>query len=358
MKSVLSISLTFAALTLTSASPMNFKRASATQGPIAIPLKRLNIGAPDAESGFKALAVDPVSLHSQTDQGSQDTWVVSPACTSIACQGRAPFNPATSSSVEKEFWNFAYTFGEGDIVSGDIYTDVVTVSGSTVAHQSFGVATSLLTPHSVIHGDGILGLPATDRSNPSFLDSFFDNAFEGGSLTEYIFSLYLPKNGAGELLLGGFNATKFTGSLTYLPVEPHSLWQVALDDVLYRDRSLGISLTATLSTVTSLIQLDRQSVNTLYAAIPGANRISPTRWSIPCNQVSDFTITMGGVAFKIPGPSISQGPVSVGSTQCLSAIAGGEKKGQATLGTAFLENYYTVFNKANTPFRLGFAAIV
>lgn len=67
MKSLLSISLTFAALTLTNASPMNFKRAFTNQGPIAIPLTRNNFGAPDATRGFKGLDVNPVPLNNQTD---------------------------------------------------------------------------------------------------------------------------------------------------------------------------------------------------------------------------------------------------------------------------------------------------
>lgn len=231
------------------------------------------------------------------------------------------------------------------------------MSNTAVDVQSFGVAASLLTPDSTIPGDGIMGLPATDRSNPSFFESFFDNAFQYGSLTQYIFSLYMPQNGMGELLLGGFNTTQFTGDLTYLPVGSETLWQVALDDVSYRKRSLGISLVATIATATSLIQLDRHSINTLYSAIPGANRLSPTRWSVPCNQISSFTMKLGGVKFQIPGTSISQGPISVGSTQCLSAIAGGAKTGHATLGMAFLQNYYMVFDKSTIPFRVGLGTI-
>lgn len=67
MKSLLSISLTFAALTLIIALPVKSKRASKNQGPIAIPLKRNNFGAPDAKSGFKKLAVNPAPLNNQTD---------------------------------------------------------------------------------------------------------------------------------------------------------------------------------------------------------------------------------------------------------------------------------------------------
>ncbi|KAG0200402.1 hypothetical protein BGX28_006524 [Mortierella sp. GBA30] len=377
MKSLLPISLIFAALALTSASPVNFKRASLNEGPIAIPLKRNNIGAPDNESTLKALDVDSIPLNGQIDQfsvtvsigtpptnyeliidtGSKDTWVISADCASTACQNRTLYNSTNSSTVEREYWTFASAFGDGDTVSGDVYTDTVTIFNATVARQGFGAATSLLTPNSVIRGDGVLGLPATDESNPSFFDSFFDNAFERGSLSKYIFSLYMPSVGAGELLLGDYNLTLFTGNLTYLPIGPTKLWQVTIDDLAYRNRFLSISLTATIDTATSLIQLDRQSANVLYATIPGANRLSPTRWSIPCGQVSNFTITMGGVAFNIPGSSISQGPLSPGSNQCVSAITGGQRKGHATLGMAFLENYYTVFDKSASPFRIGFGAI-
>ncbi|KAG9319154.1 hypothetical protein KVV02_004112 [Mortierella alpina] len=382
MKSLLPISLIFAALTLTMASPMNFKQASTNQGPIVIPLKRNSVGAPDAKSGFKGLVVDPVPLNNQTnnqivfysatvsigtppvnfelviDTGSQDTWVVSANCTSGACLGRTPFYPGNSSTVLEQYWNFAYTFGEGDTVSGDIYTDVVTLDNTAVTSQSFGVATSLLTPNSAIPGDGILAFPATDLSNPSFFEAYFENAYQFSNLTKYMFSLYMPRSGTGELLLGGLNDSHFTGSLTYLPVESAmTQWQVAIADVAYHKRSLGISLMATIASANSLIQLDRQSANVFYNAIPGANRVSPTRWSVPCNQIANVTMTMGGVEFQIPATSISQGPVSVGSNQCLSAIAGGAKTGQATLGMAFLENHYVVFDKSTIPFRIGLGTI-
>jgi hypothetical protein len=76
MKSLLSTSLIFAAMTLTIASPMNFKRASTNQGPIAIPLKRNNVGAPDAKSGFKGLAVNPAPLNTLIDPTNNQIFLV------------------------------------------------------------------------------------------------------------------------------------------------------------------------------------------------------------------------------------------------------------------------------------------
>ncbi|KAG0327112.1 hypothetical protein BGZ99_008327 [Dissophora globulifera] len=377
MKLTFSISLALVALAVVNASPVSVKRAeNAPQ--LTIPLKR-NVGAPrttfdkNIDELLEGEALDSIALQDQFDQfsvtvaigtppkefelivdtASQDTWVIAPECASDACKNRTVYNPDDSTSVEKEYRPFSLTFGDGGIASGDVYTDTVTVSAATVDRQSFGSATSLKTPTFDLKGDGILGLPASDRRNPSF----FDNAFEAGSVSEYIFSLYMPRKGEGELLLGGYNTTRFTGNLTYLPIAFTMLWQVTIDDMAYRNRSLGISLKTTVETATSLIRLDRKSINTLYAAIPGAKRLSPTRWTIPCDKVADFTLSMGGVAFKIPGSSITQGPLTEGSKFCLSAIAGGAKTGYASLGLAFLENYYTVFDKANTPPRIGFATI-
>ncbi|KAG0277170.1 hypothetical protein BGZ97_009947, partial [Linnemannia gamsii] len=163
----------------------------------------------------------------------------------------------------------------------------------------------------------------------------------------------MPKTGTGELLLGGVNAAKFTGDLTYLPIESGTLWQVVLADVAYHKQPLGISGIAIIASANSLIQLDQKSLSIFYSAVPGAKRLTPTRWSVPCNQIANVTMTLGGIEFEIPGTSISLGPAPAGNNQCLSAIAGGAKTGHATLGMAFLENYYMVFDKSTTPFRVG-----
>ncbi|KAF9285025.1 hypothetical protein BGZ74_001609 [Mortierella antarctica] len=330
MQSLLSILLTFAALTLIIALPVNSQHASKNQGPIAIPLKRNNVGAPDAKSGFKELALNPAPLNNQTDLVNKQIVLFSVTVSIGLARHLGSLRGLYISHLSwpDPLLPCKFFFGEGNTVAGDIYTDVVTMSNTAVDVQSFGVAESLLTPDSTIPGDGIMGLPATDRSNPSFFESFLDNAFQYGSLTQYIFSLYMPQNGMGELLLGSFNTTQFTGDLTYLPVGSETL-----------------------------IQLDRHSINTLYSAIPSANRLSPTCWLVPCNQISSFTMKLGGVKFQIPGTSISQGPVSVGSTQCLSAITGGAKTGHATLGMAFLKNYYMVFDKSTIPFHVGLGTI-
>lgn len=221
-------------------------------------------------------------------------------------------------------------------------------------NQIIGVVTSFSDPFKSLRGDGVLALPPFDIKSPSFID----NAFEEGKLPEIIFALYLPRKGEGELTMGGVNTTRYTGSLTYIPLSFPLVWQITIEDITNRGRSLGITLEAAIDTTASYIFLDKRASYNLYKTVLGAKRYTARLWTFPCNSSPDFSITMNGVRFKIPKASINLGPVVAGGRDCVSAIMSGAEEGHAILGLAFLQNYYTVFDKTTYPHRVGFAPVV
>jgi hypothetical protein len=232
--------------------------------------------------------------------------------------------------------------------------DNLMIAEVMVENQIFGVLKSLSDPFKSLYGDGILALPPFDVKSPSFVD----NAFDEEKLSEIIFALYLPRTGEGELTMGGVNTTRYTGNLTYIPVSCPLVWQVTIEDITSRGRSLGITLEASIDTTASSIILDKRSAYNLFRTVRGAKRYTARHWTFPCHSSPDFSIMMNGVRFKIPKASINLGPVVAGSRDCVSAIMSGAEEGHAILGLAFVQNYYTVFDKTTYPHRVGFAPII
>lgn len=55
---------------------------------------------------------------------------------------------------------------------------------------------------------------------------FFNTLFEQGVVSQNVFSFNLGKGDAGELYLGGSDAERYTGEITYTPVTQQSYWMV------------------------------------------------------------------------------------------------------------------------------------
>ncbi|KAG0327110.1 Type I transmembrane sorting receptor [Dissophora globulifera] len=380
---MLSVSLTLLAtlaLTLIDAFPRSSKVVYRSGGPYSVPLKhnmdcRANTKALGNQIGTRfarrAAADGPlmevdhlftVSVAIGTpaheydlviDTTSAETWFISPTCTSTACVGRKVLEPSHSSSSENQYEDFTVHHGEGAVGHGNLFTDIVAIPGVSIENQVFGIATSLTEPFYNLKGDGVLAFPSFDTRSPSFAD----NAFEGGRLPLNVFSLYLPRRGDGELTLGGVNRSRFAGDLSYVSLSYPLAWQITIEDIGHRGRSLGITLEATVETTASSILLDTRATKALYRNIRGAKRYTARRWTIPCGSNPYFSITMNGIRFKIPKASINLGPVLEGSRDCVSAITSGAEEGHAILGLAFLQNFYTVFDKTTYPHRIGFATL-
>ncbi|KAG0200401.1 Type I transmembrane sorting receptor [Mortierella sp. GBA30] len=288
------------------------------------------------------------------DTSSVETWSISPTCTSEACKNRKLYDPSESTSSENQYLDYTFRQGEGATGRSVLFTDSLTIAGVTVENQVVGVVTSLSDPFINLLGDGVLALPPFDIKSPSFVD----NAFDEGKICEITFAVHLPRSGDGEITIGGVNPAKYRGDLTYIFLSYPLAWQITIDDIAYSGRSLGITLEAAIDTTASSVLLDKRAAFSLYERVPGAKRYTARHWTFPCNSSQDFSIAMNGVSFKVPTDSINLGPVVAGGRDCVSAITSGAEEGHAILGLAFLQNYYTVFDKTTYPHRVGFAPVV
>lgn len=134
------------------------------------------------------------------------------------------------------------TYGSGSI-SGEQYADKVTVAGLTVASQTF-IAVAQATGFSTGGFDGLMGMGFSSIAETG-APTFFENLISEGLVSANEFSFYLGRGqsgtqGASELVLGGRDPARFTGSTTAVPVTKKGYWQVKLDGVKVDQNLLGL----------------------------------------------------------------------------------------------------------------------
>lgn len=89
------------------------------------------------------------------------------------------------------------------------------------------------------------------------------------------------------------------------------------------------------------IQVTNDVAFQIYSNTPGAQPISATQWSIPCNSTFPITLTFGGVPFTI----VERDTIvrqSIGT--CTGVVTGGATT-IGTVGAPFMRNVYTLVVK-------------
>ncbi|XP_010211548.1 PREDICTED: cathepsin E [Tinamus guttatus] len=119
--------------------------------------------------------------------------------------------------------------------SSSLYEELRKVEGITVANQQF--AESVSEPGKAFLDaafDGILGLGypslAVDGVTP-----VFDNMIAQNLVEQPMFSVYMSSKpdsaDGGELLFGGFDPSRFVGTLQWVPVTQQGYWQIRIDAI-------------------------------------------------------------------------------------------------------------------------------
>jgi cathepsin D len=79
---------------------------------------------------------NPVWYTVDFDTGSSDLFVPSTSCGS-SCVGHQRYNPSDSSTAQDREETFSLTYGDGSTVSGEQFTDVVSIAGLEVRGTTF-----------------------------------------------------------------------------------------------------------------------------------------------------------------------------------------------------------------------------
>jgi len=192
------------------------------------------------------------------------------------------------------------------------------------------------------------------------IPTVFDNMETQGLVESSMFGLFLgATDGAvGELSLGGYDSSKFSGSLSWIPLISESYWEVALDGMTLGGNRITNATKAVLDSGTSIMAGPSADVAALATAV-GAQPfpLRPSEYTIDCSLIPSLpviAILLGGVQFTLTGAEYVLDVEGV----CLFGFTGvdiPEPRGPLwIMGDVFIRKYYTVFDNAGAG-RLGFA---
>ncbi|THH12231.1 hypothetical protein EW145_g104 [Phellinidium pouzarii] len=283
------------------------------------------------------------------DTGSSDLFLPGSTCGST-CAGHTVYNTSSSSTAKDYGKKFTLAYGDGSMVSGEQYTDTVSLgTGLTVTQQRIGYAKQYSSgfAKSRFPPDGLLGMAFQQISN--FNSSpVFQTLISQKQSSASTFGFTLLPSGS-ELYLGGIDTSKISGSLTYTPVTQVGYWQIKLGGASVGSKSIfSTPVDAIVDTGTTLLIGDSKNVKNIYAAIPGSKNATSTIgqgfYTIPCNAVpNNISLVLGGQKFTISAAALNLGAVSAGSNNCVGGIMADDSEGFWILGDVFLSNVYTSF---------------
>jgi hypothetical protein len=262
--------------------------------------------------------LSPVNIGGQTlnldfDSGSSDLWVFSNQLSTAATTGHTIFDQTKSKSFAAMTGaTFQISYGDGSGAAGTVGTDTVNVGGATVTKQAVEVATAVSKSFvQDTNNNGLLGLAFSKLNTvqPTQQKTFFDNAMP--SLAEPLFTADLRPNATGAYEFGRVDNTKFTGQMTWVPVNTtQGFWQFTSQSFAVGTGPAQASTPgaqAIADTGTTLILADPAIAKAYYAQVPGAvNDANAGGFVFPCNSnLPDLMLDVGGTMAKVKGTDIN-----------------------------------------------------
>ncbi|KAH9030179.1 acid protease [Lactarius hengduanensis] len=289
------------------------------------------------------------------DTGSSDLFLPGSDC-DLTCSGHTLYNPKSSSTSSDVGQSFELQYGDGSTVSGEQYTDTVTLAGFEATRQRLGAATTYSSgfESDQFPADGLLGMAYESLSSYGASPVFQSLVSQGQvSRATQVFSFYLAESGS-ELYIGGTNQDLYTGPFTYMPVIIRGYWEGLFDSISVNGSTLFRLENAIIDTGTTQVIGDTQSVQAIYDQIPGSNDAGDGTWTIPCEFNTPVSITFSGKAFSISPSTFNLG-IASGSSDCVGGFGALDGLGFWIIGDVFLQNVYTAFDLGRN--RVGFASL-
>ncbi|MCJ1397104.1 Type I transmembrane sorting receptor [Xylographa trunciseda] len=286
----------------------------------------------------------------QFDTGSSDLWVFSAELSTSEIGNHSVYDPtqsSTSSQIEGASWSI--TYGDSSSAGGDVYTDTVDVGGAIATDQAVETASNISSQFvSDYSSDGLLGL-AFDSINtvsPKPQKTFFTNVKP--SLAEPVFTADLYHDQPGTFDFGTIDSTKYSGSITYVPVDnSQGFWGVT-------SSSYGIgsssnmaqkSINAIVDTGTTLLLVPQDVLDAYYKQVKGSkNSQADGGYIFPCDAtLPDFYIGLGNYTAMVPASAINTGPAD--GKNCYGGIQFSDpSNGPAAIyGDVFLKSSFVIF---------------
>jgi hypothetical protein len=288
-----------------------------------------NVTTTEVRGGVEFVA--PIQIGRQTlnvdfDSGSSDLWVFSSDLPAAFKVGHTIFDPNSSTTFKTiPGASFRVQYGDGSGAAGIVGTDTVNIGGAVVTSQAVELATTVSNSFVADQSsNGLLGLAFSKLNTvkPTQQKTFFDNVLP--SLAEPVVTADLRANSLGSYEFGAIDTTKFTGSLSWAPIDAtNGFWQVSSSKFqISSGTSAGIIMSVTegqavVDTGTTLMLVNPAVVNAYYSQVNGAiNDATVGGITIPCNaKLPDLSVDIGGKFMaKVSGSVINFAKVDEAGT--------------------------------------------
>lgn len=294
------------------------------------------------------------------DTGSFFTWVYSTDCTSDDCSTHHLFDAQNSSSTQLTDNEFSITYTSGE-VEGTIAIDDLSFAGFS-SPQHFGLAATIDSSFSDFPIDGIMGLPAIDRT-PTTFPGIINTLHNQSLISARVFGINLGRgsdeNDEGSFTIGGIDDTKYTGDIVYTStVADSEFWELTVDStyidghlVEFENSTTTNARTAIIDTGTTLLIMAPSDAMAVHSYISGS-QTDGSNYVIPCNTTLVLSFEFGGHLWSV-NPSDYVGDTYTTTTGeseseeglCVSNIQGIQfENNRMILGDVFLKNVYSVYN--------------
>ncbi|AGO10765.1 AaceriAGR407Cp [[Ashbya] aceris (nom. inval.)] len=305
------------------------------------------------------LGTPPQVLSVALDTGLGNLWVPSAQCSSMSCAMNKKYLHANSSTYRSNGEEVSLVSGSGSM-KGYLSTDVLGLGDAVLGEQGFAEATSSDLPF-IASYEGVFGLGHRELAKGGQVPPVY-NMLERGQLKEPVFGIFLPKDlqhiNEGEIIFGGYDDTKFSGPLEWLPVTKKGFWEVEFNSISTGNSSVqGEGQGAILDTGSSLTLLPTELFDKFNGALEAALGINNSN-PIPCSlrdSAPDVVFELGGKKFAITGNEyiMPAGPA------CMITIRPQPSDAQSNaviLGTPFLRKFYSVYDLGSD--RVGLAKAI
>ena len=321
---------------------------------------------------------EPQKIRAMFDTGSANSWIRSKESNErknfAAVKSTFPFDHSKSptwqepSDDEKQWTKISFGsgalrgyFGHDQCVLGDMEDPS---NQLVLGDYMFG----LVIEDGVFQSnfDAIVGMAYPEFAEKNVVP-FFDCLMKAGILEKNAFAFHMslnPEEEPSELVLGGWDESRYSGDLVWHPVQHKLFWSIQLDDVLVDGKSLGYCGPGTGKTCyitpdsgTSLMTFPSWAYNQFMASEHGKTK--------KCKKgeeytYGDLTFVVNGVSYDVPSHHWNDRTSQMYGTDgdCKTTIQKLDV-GQDGLddlfiaGDLFMQLYYAVFDRDND--RVGLA---
>ncbi|KAK7541687.1 aspartic proteinase precursor [Phyllosticta citricarpa] len=308
------------------------------------------------------------------DTGSADLWVWStelPA--SVQSSGKHNiYDPSKSSTYKKlDGYTWKIQYGDSSSASGDVGTDNVDLGGLTIKDQAIELAKELSTQFAQGAGDGLLGLAfgSINTVQPKAVPTPVENLITQQDIPKEseLFTAYLGSwrdtneadKGESFYTFGYIDQDTLKAANT---TEPHyvdidssqGFWQFESTSATVNGKTVTRSgNTAIADTGTTLALIDDNTLEQIYAAIPGSKYdntqqgyVYPSDTSV--DKLPVVTFAVGDKQFTIQKEDL--GFADAGNGYIYGGIQSRGSLDFDILGDTFLKGIYAIFDQGNKRF--------